>query len=244
MLCLDITLPSPEENLALEECLLDWVEEHPLQEYVRFWESSSYFVVLGQSNKIQEEVYLEACQKETIPILRRTSGGGAVLQGPGCLNYALFLPLARYPQLTTISSTNTTILTLHKEALSPFLPHIEIQGISDLAFHGKKFSGNAQKRKKNGILYHGTFLTHFDNEKMETLLRFPSKYPAYRQDRSHKKFVTNIPMSPSDIKSVLKTIWNTLYEINRLSDIDSLLSSRVTQLVQEKYSRKEWNFKY
>ena len=72
----DVTLFTPEENLACDEALLDLVEEGYEEEILRFWESPQYFVVLGSSNKFQQEVFVEKCEADGIPILRRHSGGG------------------------------------------------------------------------------------------------------------------------------------------------------------------------
>ncbi len=91
---LDLTLPSPAENLACDEALLDWREENGGEEILRFWESPETFVVVGYANKIATEVNVENCRAKQIPIFRRCSGGGTVLQGAGCLNYALILRIA------------------------------------------------------------------------------------------------------------------------------------------------------
>src|ERR1700685_1591535 len=88
---LDLSFPSPAENLACDEALLDWREENGGEEILRFWEAPETFVVVGYANKIAAEVNVAACEAREIPIFRRCSGGGTVLQGPGCLNYTLIL---------------------------------------------------------------------------------------------------------------------------------------------------------
>ena len=82
----EATLTSPAENLACDEALLEECEsaEHP--GFLRFWESPVHFVVLGYGKALEKEVFREECARLEIPILRRCSGGGTVLQGPGCLN--------------------------------------------------------------------------------------------------------------------------------------------------------------
>src|SRR5882724_10843203 len=91
MKLLDLTLASPAENLACDEVLLDRSENGAGKEVLRFWEPRDYFVVVGYANKLATEVHVPACEARGIPVLRRCSGGGAVLQGPGCLNYTLIL---------------------------------------------------------------------------------------------------------------------------------------------------------
>ena len=91
MKLLDLTLPSPAENLACDEALLDACDENGGEEILRFWEAREPFVVVGYANKVATEVNLDACAAKKLPVFRRCSGGGTVLQGPGCLNYALIL---------------------------------------------------------------------------------------------------------------------------------------------------------
>ncbi len=83
MKLLDLTLPSPAENLACEEALLDVCDEHGGGEILRFWEAHESFVVVGYANKITTEVNVESCRAKQISIFRRCSGGGTVLQGRG-----------------------------------------------------------------------------------------------------------------------------------------------------------------
>ena len=89
---LDHTLATPAENLACDEALLDLCEEAGV-EILRFWESRQIFVVVGYGNRVASEVNVEECRRRGVPILRRCSGGGTVVQGPGCLNYNLTLRL-------------------------------------------------------------------------------------------------------------------------------------------------------
>jgi len=104
---LHLTLPSPAENLALDESLLDAAEAGEIDTGVlRLWESPTYCVVLGRSSSAAIEVHLEACHQDCVPVLRRSSGGGTILAGPGCLMYALVLSFQDYPQLQAIDQAH------------------------------------------------------------------------------------------------------------------------------------------
>src|SRR5580765_5715457 len=105
-----LTLPTPQENLACDEALLDLCEDRGGQGILRFWEPTQYFVVVGYANAVNTEVNTAFCREHGIPILRRCTGGGTVLQGPGCLNYSLFLPIESGGPLQSISATNDFIL--------------------------------------------------------------------------------------------------------------------------------------
>ena len=169
---IDITFGTPERNLACDEALLDLVEEGYEHEILRFWEPQQYFIVLGSSNKVQQEVHVEACEADGIPILRRHSGGGTVLQGPGCLNYSLILKINPDGPTRNITDTTNYIMLRHAEAISNLIGEkVEVKGSSDLTIAGRKFSGNAQRRKRRALLFHGTFLCAIDLARLEEFLR-------------------------------------------------------------------------
>src|SRR6266496_1909173 len=135
-----------------------------------------YFVVVGYANRVATEVNVPFCQDNGVPVLRRCSGGGTVLQGPGCLNYSLVLPIDAAPPLASISGANRFILERHRDAIGAAtgLP-ITVEGHTDLALRGRKFSGNAQRRKRTHLLFHGGFLLDFDLRLLTALLRMPPR---------------------------------------------------------------------
>ena len=237
---LDLTLPTPAENLACDEALLDWCEAgHCAEGTLRFWEPGDYFVVVGYANKVSTEVNLSACEAQQIPVLRRCSGGGTVLQGPGCLNYALLLEIAGLHQLQSISSANNFILNRHHNALERLLAHsVEVQGHTDLTIWGLKFSGNSQRRRRRFLLFHGTFLLRFDLDQIAALLRMPSHQPDYRSGRGHKDFVMNLSVPPRIVKAALRESWQAT------SQFSDDLRCEISKLVEQKYSKPEWNLKH
>lgn len=232
---LDLSLALPEENLALDEALVDQCDEEGGGGVLRFWESKQHFVVVGYSNQIDEEVRVEDCREKTIPILRRCSGGGTVLQGPGCLNYTLAFPIGDSSELQTVTGTNRFVMNKHRDILTILLgTSVEVLGHTDLALNHLKFSGNAQRRKRRTLLFHGTFLLHFELRLVGELLRLPSKQPAYRESRSHEKFLVNLGIPAPTVKSALKKGWNVSEQL-QLAPLE-----RMKQLVTDKYANAAW----
>ncbi len=235
----DLTLPTPEENLACDEALLEFCEATPGCEILRFWEPVEHFVVVGYANQVAKEVNQAFCRAERIRILRRCSGGGTVLQGPGCLNYSLILRAASAPALASISGTNEFILQRHQAALAKLLQApVERQGHTDLAIGSLKFSGNAQRRKQQCLLFHGSFLLDLDITLVERALPMPSKEPGYRGHRSHMDFLMNLKVPVSSVKSALIEAWKA----DRLRM--ELPLAEISRLAREKYSSDEWNLKF
>jgi len=236
---LDLTLPTPEENLAADEALLDLCEAGGEDEVLRFWESPEPFVVLGYSNKTGAEVHLDAAQRANVPILRRCTGGGAVVQGPGCLNFTLILRIPETGPLACVTETNHHILQRHHDALLPVLGEaLAVRGISDLTLGNLKISGNAQRRKRKHLLFHGTFLLDFDIELVEHLLPMPTREPDYRHRRPHREFLTNAAPVCAAIKTALARAWQVTGPLG-VVPFDS-----VRHLVRSRYGADEWTFKF
>ncbi len=271
---IDLTLPTPEENLALDEALLEMCENDGNAEFLRFWAPVPYFVVVGYGQKVEREVNLEFCRQNKIAVLRRISGGGAVVQGAGCLNYSLILKIPASGPLTHISETNCYILSKHREALSSLLDvipaaptarhrstkrptaaqpsgakagiqldprlrggDIRIDGTSDLTMGNLKFSGNAQRRKKDALLFHGTFLVNFNISYMENVIPPPSRMPSYRNNRTHTEFLTNIKIPASALKDALRKCWSAEEPCLEIP------SENLRKLAEDKYRSDDWNFR-
>jgi lipoate-protein ligase A len=239
MKLLDQTFPTPEQNLACDEALLDCAESGEGGETLRFWQPTLPFVVLGHSNRLALEADASACERLRIPMLRRCSGGGTVLQGPGCLNYALILRIEAAATRATVTQTNRYIMGRHRDGLSALLREpVEVEGVTDLVIAGRKFSGNAQRRKRHFLLFHGTFLLDLDVALVERVLPLPSKQPGYRGNRGHLDFLRNLHVSAAAVKEVLRASWQANLPL------PSAPIQRIERLVQAKYSLPAWTRKF
>ncbi|MEN9572186.1 MAG: hypothetical protein RL514_41 [Verrucomicrobiota bacterium] len=231
----DFTLPTPAENLAGDEALLTACEAHG-GAALRFWESPVPFVVVGYGNEVSREVNVSTCAADGVPVLRRCSGGGTVLQGPGCWNYAVVLDLAADAALATVSGANHFILHRTAAALASLLSEpVERCGDTDLVWRGRKFSGNAQRRRRTHLLFHGTLLLGFDLALVAKYLPPPSREPDYRQARPHGEFIANLPLAASAVKRALAEAWQADAEPGTWP------AAETQRLVRERYALPEWN---
>jgi lipoate-protein ligase A len=271
---LDLTFSTPAENLACDEALLDWREDGGDEGILRLWESPEMFVVVGYANRIEAEVNAERCEAEKVPIMRRCSGGGTVLQGRGCLNYALVLEITGNAALANITSANRYIMERNRAAVESVAGDsrvIKVQGHTDLACSNthkpsphpdpddggaalllghrtaqravptssfRKFSGNSQRRHKNFLLFHGTFLLDFDLTLVSKYLKFPSRQPDYRDSRSHGDFLMNLDLSAAAVKEAMRKVWHAEQPLQNPP------LEGISKLAREKYAMREWNFKF
>ena len=231
----DTMLPSPSDNLALDEALLGDVEADSNKACLRFWEPQEYFVVLGRSNRAETEVNRDVCASEGIRVLRRASGGGTVLIGPGCLCYSLALPLSNFHRTLGVSGVTKLLMERTAVSLREKLAGVEVCGTSDLVWNGRKFSGNAQRWLKQSFLHQGTLLYDFDLSKLSRCLAAPTRQPEYRLGRRHEDFVANIPLSSAVLREVLCSTWHA-----ELADCSSAVLDEAARIRDLRYSSADW----
>lgn len=146
-------------NLELEKFLL---EDKQRESYVLFWQCDNT-IVLGRHQKAEAEVCMKAVEAEKTAIVRRSTGGGAVYQDLGNLNFSF---------ITESDGTDD-----YWKFLKPVAEYFKSLGVmvtfnqrNDLLAEGRKFSGSAQLLRNGRVLHHGTLLLHSDLDKMDRLL--------------------------------------------------------------------------
>lgn len=227
MILKDLSLKTPQENILYDDVLLALAEEGRRGEVLRFWEASQPFIVLGRVSKMEEDVNLQAALEDGVPVVRRSSGGGTVVQGKGCLNYSLILSKEEHLQIVDLKRSYEFILGRVVEAFGRLGVNAAFHPISDIALVGnqRKISGNAQRRLRKFILHHGTLLYDFDLALIERYLAFPKSVPEYRRGRAHLDFTANISVPPERLKKEIGNVFEadneepflTIDEKNKLS---------------------------
>lgn len=227
---LDQTLDTLNENLALDEALLLGAEAGDGGEVLRVWGWPRPAVVLGAGGRIADDVDAAACEQDGVPLARRSSGGGTVLLGPGCLVYSLVLRYDRANELRDIRKSYHWILARIVGAM----PGVAVAGPSDLSVGDRKFGGSSQQRKRNHLLHHGTLLYAFDLSLIGRYLREPPRQPEYRGRRTHGEFVTNLRTDRVALRERLRTAWGA-QPSGQSSSV-----GLVRQLCAEKYNTTGW----
>jgi lipoate---protein ligase len=237
MRLLDRTLPEVAANLALDEALLVAAEERGAGAVLRLWESPTVAVVMGASCRWREEVRVDACRAGGVPILRRSSGGGTVVIGPGALNVAVVLPTVAAPELGAVDTAQAFVLGRIAGALRKLGPAVEVLGSGDLTLGARKFSGSAQRRLRRHVLVHATILYGFPLDRIARYLGTPRRQPAYREGRSHEEFVTNLDLTRGQIVGAIRGAW--LSE-DRPDEEAPVPEDLVAELVETKFGDAGW----
>ncbi|MGE3819389.1 MAG: biotin/lipoate A/B protein ligase family protein [Isosphaeraceae bacterium] len=231
---LDLTLPTIEANLALDEALLIAAEERGAGPILRFWEPRAVTVVLGASSRLRDDVEVERCQAEGVPVARRSSGGGTVVVGPGTLNVAVVLPIDAQPGLIAVDRAQILVLERIAEALRELDANVLVQGSGDLTLHDRKFAGSAQRRLRRHLLVHATLIYAMPLELVTRYTRPPAKQPEYRAGRSHVDFLTTLPLPRSTLTHAIRSAWNAD------ATLATIPEDLTESLLQEKFLAPGW----
>jgi lipoate---protein ligase len=230
----DYTAPSLDANLALDEALLLAAEAGEGGEVLRFWEWPAHAVVLGAGGSVDIDVNQVACRADGITLHRRASGGGTVLLGRGCLLFSVVLAYDRAAELRDVTASYRWLLGRVRDALRPAAA-LEFAGTSDLAWAGRKVSGNAQQRKARHLLHHGTLLYDFDLPAVARYLNPPEREPSYRAGRPHSDFVTHLRADAETLKRLLTAAFGATS-----GEVNSRTIDRASGLLTEKYATEAW----
>jgi len=233
---LDLTLSDPVADVALDEALLCEAEEQNLgREVLRLWEPRRPMVVVGRGSKVEIEVNLDECRRAGVPVVRRSSGGAAIVAGPGCLMYSLVLRRNARPDAAGIEATHRFVLGTLADGLARLGFAVLREGTSDLTYRGRKISGNSMRCRRNYLLYHGTMLYRFPIDLIDRLLLMPPRRPAYRGDRSHVQFVANLDVEEATLRAAIASVFQA-------NTVRSDWPRELTEaLVRGRYAKEEWN---
>jgi lipoate-protein ligase A len=180
--------PTVAENLAIDYASARLAGETGLRR-LRFWWGGPPAVVMGSSERPEQVVDAQACERLGVDVLKRSTGGGSVLQTKDVLNYSLVTPA---PVSLDPRPGFRQGLNLVCAILAAFGVVGRPEGTSDVSVGNRKISGNAQARRWGALLVHGTLLIDFDYELAEAVLKHPPREPVYRRGRTHRDFLTTL----------------------------------------------------
>ncbi|MEW5826745.1 MAG: hypothetical protein AB1778_07925 [Candidatus Bipolaricaulota bacterium] len=166
MRCIVDLAPRPAAlGLSVDEVLLDRARQG--ENSLRLW-SSDLAVVVGRSQCLADEVDEEAAALRGVDVVRRASGGGAVLHYPG--NLCASVAIAGGERLSVAQATSI-FGGIGMSSLRSIGASVSLVGSSLFALGGAKVSGAAQARRAGALLYHWTVLVEPPPFPMADVLR-------------------------------------------------------------------------
>lgn len=163
---------SPRMNLALDEVLTARVGAGLRQPTLRLWEWNESAVVIGSFQSYRNEVDPEGAARHGYDVVRRISGGGAMLMGAeAIITYSLYVPAALVAGMT-FADSYAFLDDWALQALRSLGVEATYQPLNDIASPQGKIGGAAQKRLAGGgILHHATLSYDMDGQVLTEVLR-------------------------------------------------------------------------
>ncbi len=225
---------NPYHNLALEEYLLQQVEDNEIILYL--WQNQNT-IVIGKNQNPWKECRISQVEKDGVHVARRLSGGGAVYHDLGNLNFTFLMKEKNYNLEKQLQVILEAVKTLGIEA--------SFTGKNDITVHGRKFSGNAFYFGNKRSYHHGTLLIHTDMKPLSTYLQVSKeKIKSKGVDSIQSRVINLIELNPDiTIAKVIKTLEESFQKIYGGSALylPCPAEKEFSDLIK-KYSSWKWRF--
>jgi lipoate-protein ligase A len=244
-------------NMAIDEAIILSRMKSIVPNTLRLYQWSPSTVSVGMHQSIEQEVDAAEIDRRGFQLVRRISGGGAVLHASGAeITYSV---VARIPELIGNTTKGTAIEACYHvilEAIQKTLAKISLSSMPGvihcpaMLVDGKKFSGNAQCIKNNFLLQHGTILLSVDPDEMYSVLRPPETVTRSRMVRSVKAKVMGLEdylgtsIDPVDFGEKFKESFSELLGITFIDGALVPEELALVEMLKTKYADDAWRLKY
>lgn len=235
-------------NMAIDEAICRLRSEGKSPNTIRLYRWKPSAVSIGYFQVLEQEVDLDACNRLGVDVVRRMTGGGAVYHSyEGEVTYSVIVNQDHPKIPNDILKSYEVICGGIVMAMGELGIKAEFKPINDIDVNGKKISGNAQTRRWNVVVQHGTILLDTDIKTMFTVLKVSKEKISDKLIKSAEERVTTIRrelgrrVSFKEASDALKESFPKVFDVElvegKLSREEKELATR---LRKEKYSTNEW----
>jgi lipoyl(octanoyl) transferase len=248
--------------MAVDETLLDEVSRPQArpQTYLRFYQWICPTLSLGFSQKAERVVDLDFCSAHGIDLVRRPTGGKAVLHH--CeLTYSVISNDSTFFPISDISETycrianalksglrvlgiDTTIAeTCGRSTTTGRVPAacFAVSNHFELLWQNRKLVGSAQRRTKTAFLQHGSILIEFDAEMLSRALRSCSATSVQGVVTDLRTCLGETPSIP-DLIGAMSSGFEASFAVRLVDNVlHQDLSARARCLADARYSALNWS---
>lgn len=231
----------PHYNLALEEYLFEKAGEN--DELFMLWRNRPA-VIIGRNQNAAEEVNADYIAENSIDVVRRMTGGGAVYHDFGNINFTFISGTSKVEAFDFSMFLNPLIRVCSQMGI-----RAEFTGRNDVTINGKKISGNSQHIRNTKLLHHGCILLDADLYAAENALNVDADKFRSKSIKSVKSRITNInaeAKTPASIMQFMDMLKKEV-ESERRETLQTLTLSKcdlanIEHLKENKYNSWSWNY--
>ncbi|MBQ3420578.1 MAG: lipoate--protein ligase family protein, partial [Romboutsia sp.] len=216
---------NPYFNLAMEEYFLKNSTEDL---FILYRNEPS--VIIGKNQKTLSIVNPDYINENSIPVVRRLSGGNALFNDLGNINFAF---------ITNSSSSYFKKLSL------PIIDLFKTMGLNatfsdknDLLLDNKKFYRNTQYNYRNKIMHHGTLFFSSKIANLSNALKVKNVNSRFTNISEHLDNKMNI----LEFKDLIINYISSINPNNKIYNLTKDDINQIEKLVVNKYRTYNWNF--
>lgn len=228
-------------NHAAEEYLMNNFDD----EVFMLWVNKPS-ILIGRNQNTLTEINYDYVKDNDIDVVRRLSGGGAIYNDFGNMNFTF---------ITHRNKENNHVKNSFKKFAYPVIEALrslgvdaEFTGRNDIVIEGRKFSGNAQYFQKDKLLHHGSILFDCDMSKLAYALKSKAIKFKNKGVKSVGGRVTNIlphldkGMTLEEFREYLKNYIIDTYNIEKVIEFNEDDIEMIEKISRERFQSWEWNY--
>jgi lipoate---protein ligase len=237
------TPETPAMNVALDEVLTRAVGREERGPTLRFWGWANDAVILGRFQSVRNEVQVKNAGANNVDIVRRISGGGAMLVQPeGAITYSLYVPPSFVRDLSFAESYEFLDSWI-VEGLRSLGIDAWYQPLNDITSSEGKIGGAAQARRFGAVLHHTTMAYDMNVDLLTNVLRIGQEKLSDKGLASAAKRVAPLRQQ-TDLhrQEIIDTFVERFVALTGASQGGILPAERAaaTELVHSKFANDEW----
>jgi lipoate-protein ligase A len=260
---------TPARNMARDEALLRRVIAKESPPCLRFYMWDPPGLSIGRFQKIDHGVDLDACKKHGVEVVRRLTGGEAVLHDDE-ITYSMIIPF------THPGFEGRGVIDTYKTISKALVKGLELAGVestmageaptradpagqgvcfytptvNEIVADGRKIIGSAQTREKLVILQHGSIPIDWDLDKQFDVMGIPVENRALFRDMFGKRATTiseqlggKRPTFDELVRNFSKGFEDVFGMKLKLSQYSKPEEKMTEHLIKSKYGNDSWNLK-
>jgi lipoate-protein ligase A len=232
--------------MALDEAIMEARRDGIALPTLRLYGWCPPAVSIGYFQRLSEEVHVQSCEDSGIDIVRRITGGGAVLHDNE-VTYSVVASEEDDSIPLGLEDSYRLICAGIHEGLRTLGIETDISG-NDIVVGSGKISGNAQKRSSGVVLQHGSVFLDADSERMLSVLNLERE----KRNRGNTCMLKERMTSLKDISGgkvdfqtvsehLIRGFGRALGVTFSREEPSKEEADRALDLVRTKYASPEWN---
>ena len=206
--------------------------------------------LVGRFQTIENELNLNYCVENKIPVNRRPTGGGAIIMGQDQLGVALVIPGKSDETYAHVRERMAQFSQGIISGLGTLGIEVEFRRKNDLEVNGKKIAGlGLHKTATSGLLFHASLLVDLDVPFMLNVLKTPFEKISDKEISTVSERTTTVlreidtNLNINELRTIILNGYRNAFQVDiQKGDFTKSELEEIHQLEKDKYRNRDWIF--